>query len=208
MILFDQIRKLLDLRTRTTIEAKGLTSAAVLVLLYEKQGDIHILLTKRTDTVADHKGQISFPGGVCDKEDESLEATALREAFEEVGINPEGVEILGLLDDGLTVATSYIITPVVGALPTPPRFSISPEEVKEVIEIPLSFFQNASRQKTPSHTPGVPQSPPGYPTYHYGKHVIWGATARILDQFLSLIAPLLSNREASNSEGAHHASPQ
>ena len=195
-MLFDQIRRLLSTRARTIIETKELTPAAVLVLLYEKQGEIHILFTKRTETVADHKGQISFPGGVRDKGDESLEATALREAFEEVGIDPEGVEILGLLDDGLTIATSYVITPVVGILPTPPQFSISPKEVKEVIEIPLSFFQNASRQKTIPHTPSV-QSPPGYPTYHYGKHVIWGATARITGQFLSLLAPVLLNDEES-----------
>lgn len=195
-MLFDQIRKLLATRTRNISEAKELTPAAVLVLLYEKQGEIHIALTKRTETVADHKGQISFPGGVRDKEDESLEATALREAFEEVGIDPEGVEILGLLDDGLTIATSYIITPVVGALPAAPRFSINPEEVKEVIEIPLSFFQNASQQETTLDIPGIP-SPPGYPTYHYGEHVIWGATARIMGQFLLLLAPILSSDDES-----------
>jgi 8-oxo-dGTP pyrophosphatase MutT (NUDIX family) len=190
-MLFDQIRKLLSTRTRSTIKTRGLTPAAVLVLLYEKEGETHILFTKRTETVADHKGQISFPGGVCDKEDESLEATALREAFEEVGIEPEQVEILGALDDCLTVATSYVITPVVGIVPTPPRFSINPEEVKEVIEIPLSFFQHAVCNPPEVH------SPPGYPTYHYGKHVIWGATARIVGQFLSLLAPLLLNDEES-----------
>jgi len=123
-----------------------------------------------------------------------LEATALREAFEEVGIDSEQVEILGLLDDGLTVATSYVITPVVGVVPAPPRFSINPKEVKEVIEIPLSFFQDAPRQKTVPNAPDV-QSPPGYPTYHYGEHVIWGATARIMGQFLALLAPLLLSDE-------------
>jgi len=195
-MLFDQIRKLLSPRTRNTIETKGLTPAAVLVLLYEKQGEVHILFTKRTEMVADHKGQISFPGGVRDNEDESLEATALREAFEEVGIDRDRVEILGLLDDSLTVATSYIITPVVGVLPTPPRFSINPEEVIEVIEIPLSFFQNASQHETTLDIPGVP-SAPSYPTYHYGEHVIWGATARIMGQFLLFLAPILSNDKES-----------
>ena len=193
-MLFDQIKNLLSTRTRNTIETKGLTPAAVLVLLYEKQGKPHLVFTKRTDMVADHKGQISFPGGVRDREDESLEATALREAFEEVGIDPRRVEILGLLDDGLTVATSYIITPVVGALPEAPRFSINPEEVQEVIEIPLAFFHNASPAETIPDTSGV-LSPPGYPTYHYGEHVIWGATARIIGQFLSLLARLLLNDE-------------
>ena len=180
-----QLRKILSTRYRNKIEAKGCIPAAVLILLYEKDGIPYLLLTKRTQKVADHKGQISFPGGVRDEKDESLEVTALREAAEEVGIDINKVEILGLLDDFLTVSTNYVITPVVGISSSPLQFSINPEEVEEIIEIPLSFFQDSL--KTKSRFPDKNTIDDVYPSYRYGEHLIWGATAKILEQFLDII---------------------
>lgn len=191
-MLWDQFRKILSTRLQNKIEDKRFTPAAVLLLLYEKKGETYLLLTKRTEKVADHKGQISFPGGVRDKEDKSLEITALREASEEVGIDIENVEILGILDDCLTVETNYVITPVVGILPTLPRFRINSEEVDRIIEIPLAFFQDFFKHKPTSNFPDG-EAVAGYPEFQYGQHLIWGATARILEQFLSLLALLKEN---------------
>lgn len=185
--LSSQLRKILFSRPRNKIEDKeGLIPAAVLLLLYEKKGQIYLLFTKRTEKVANHKGQISFPGGVRDKGDESLQTTALREASEEVGIEADKVEVIGLLDDCLTVSTNYLITPVVGISSTPPQFSVSPEEVEEIIEIPLSFFQDSLKRKR--SFPDEDLINDGHPTYQYREHLIWGATARILSQFLELLA--------------------
>ena len=95
------------------------------------------------------------------------------------------MEILGLLDDFLTVSTNYVITPVVGISSSPLQFSINPEEVEEIIEIPLSFFQDSL--KTKSRFPDKKTIDDVYPSYRYGEHLIWGATAKILEQFLDII---------------------
>lgn len=185
-LLPDRYRTILASRPRKVINERGRIAAAVLLLLYERSGETCILLTKRTDKVADHKGQISFPGGVREITDQSLIATALREAFEEVGIDRKTVEVLGVLDDCRTISTHYVITPVVGYAPCPPHISISPDEVEEVIEIPLGFFKKAAQQTS---VPQLTVVPPGDLEFLYEGYVIWGATARILEQFLSLDEP-------------------
>jgi 8-oxo-dGTP pyrophosphatase MutT (NUDIX family) len=184
----DSLRPFLANRRRNEIRDPRLTPAAVLLLLYEINSTTHLLFTKRTEKVADHKGQISFPGGACDEGDESVETTALRETDEEVGVDRDTVIILGLLDDFLTVASSYVITPVVGIAPQRPQYQINCEEVAEIIEIPLLHFFD------PAHCRRVSRSPEGEPIpespeFQYGDHVIWGATARILEHFLSLLFP-------------------
>src|SRR5512135_1974120 len=99
----DQIRDILNQRKRKVIEHPSFPHAAVLVPLFEKQGHCHLLFTKRTEQVKHHKGEISFPGGVFDEGDVDLRKTALREAFEEIGLNEDDVQILGTLDDIVTV---------------------------------------------------------------------------------------------------------
>ena len=178
------IKKIIAEHPRKTIEDKSRIPAAVLILLYEKAGEVCLLFTRRTEKVASHKGQISFPGGARDHKDESWETTALREAAEEVGIIPETVEVLGLLDDCLTVSSNYVVTPVVGTTATPPQFHLNLDEVEEVIEIPLSFFQDVLRQKiSPTE-----EFAPKVLTFQYREHFIWGVTACIMKQFLSLLA--------------------
>jgi 8-oxo-dGTP pyrophosphatase MutT (NUDIX family) len=184
--MLEKLRPFLANRQRKQIEDSRLTPAAVLLLLYEINSTPHLLFTRRTEKVTDHKGQISFPGGACHEDDKSMEITALREASEEVGIDRDKVAILGLLDDFLTVASSYVITPVVGIAPARPQYRINYEEVAEIIEIPLPFLFD------PSHVRRVSLSPEGEvipesPEFHYGEHVIWGATARIMEHFLSLL---------------------
>jgi 8-oxo-dGTP pyrophosphatase MutT (NUDIX family) len=124
-----------------------------------------------------------LPGGSRETQDASLTDTALREAFEEVGVRCEDVDVLGLLDDCVTATSSFVITPVVGYLRYPPDIVINPQEVKEVIEIPLAFFQKAVQAQVVSQN-NDSQKP--YPEYSYDDYYIWGATARILQQLSAL----------------------
>ena len=110
----------------------------MLIPIYENKNGYYIVLTKRTQDVMYHKGQISFPGGAYDKDDGDLTATALREAFEEIGVRTEDVEILGNLDDQSTYTSRFVITPFVGAIPYPYKFKVSRKEVEELIEVPVS----------------------------------------------------------------------
>jgi 8-oxo-dGTP pyrophosphatase MutT (NUDIX family) len=181
----DEIRKILSARERRVMEHPSFAHAAVLVPLFKKQEECHILFTKRTDHVKYHKGEISFPGGVFDEGDLELERTALREAHEEIGLKEKDVQIIGVLDDIVTV-TEFIVTPFVGHFSYPYPFKISPIEIAEMIEVPLSslldedcfsereIFRMGRREMVYA--------------YQYKDHIIWGATARILKQFLELIS--------------------
>ncbi len=179
----DEIRKILSGRERKAIEHPSFARAAVLVPLFNKRGNCHLLFTKRTDRVKYHKGEISFPGGMMDEEDLRLEKTALREAFEEIGLKGKDVQIVGALDDIVTT-TEFIVTPFVGLFPYPYPFKTSPVEIAELIEVPLSFLLTKEnfneREITRMGRRDIVYA------YQYGKHTIWGATARILKQFLDL----------------------
>lgn len=180
----DQIQQILSSRERRVIEHPSYTRAAVLVPLFHKEGACHLLLTKRTDLVKYHKGEISFPGGMVDDGDVSLEKTALREAHEEIGLKEKDVQILGALDDIMTV-TQFIVTPFVGLFPYPYPFKTSPVEIAELIEVPLSFLLNREncqeREITRMGRREIIHA------YQFRGHTIWGATARILKQFLDLM---------------------
>ncbi len=180
----DEIIKMLSLRERRAIEHPSFAHAAVLIPLFSKEGNCHLLFTKRTDQVKYHKGEISFPGGMVDEDDLSLENTALREAFEEIGLKESDVQIIGALDDIVTV-TEFIVTPFVGLFPYPYPFKTSPVEIAELIEVSLSFLLTEEnfneREITRMGRRDIVYA------YQYGEHTIWGATARILKQFLDLI---------------------
>ncbi len=181
----DEIREVLTRRERKAIEDLSFPHAAVLVPLFKKEGNCHILFTRRTEQVKHHKGEISFPGGMFDKEDGDLRKTALREAFEEIGLNEEDVQILGVLDDIVTV-TEFIVTPFVGTFPYPYSFKVSPVECAELIEVPLSTLTDPGcfGEKEIIHSEGKRI----VEAYQYGRYSIWGATARILKQFLDLLS--------------------
>lgn len=158
------------------------TPAAVLLLLYEKNGEPHIVLTRRTNYVEHHKGETSFPGGAFDATDGDLLTTALRETEEEIGVRPEDVEVLGRLDDIVTI-TDFLVSPFVGVLASPDYpFVVNANEVAELVEVPLRHLmdeRNLERTVRPFHDRSVLIF-----TYHYGDHRVWGATARILKGFL------------------------
>ena len=176
-------------------EEKGFSSSAVLLPLFRKEGEYHVLLNKRTDLVEHHKGEICFPGGMQDPQDADHVATALREANEELGIDPRHVEVLGELDPVSTVATNIIIWPVVGFIPYPYRFTLSAAEVAETLEVPVStLFDPAALRVEPSAGRGIRYS------YLHQSHVIWGATARILTQLIVLLAQVLNKEVPWSSQ--------
>ncbi|MFB3884069.1 MAG: CoA pyrophosphatase [Thermodesulfobacteriota bacterium] len=181
----DQIRKILSSRERRVIEHPPFSHAAVLVPLFKKGEDCHLLFTKRSQEVKYHKGEISFPGGVVDEDDSELIHTALREAHEEIGLKETDVQVIGLLDDIVTI-TQFIVTPIVGLFPYPYPFKVSEAEIAELIEVPLSFLLNGNCFSESEIFRGG-RNEIVY-NYQYEHHVIWGATARILKQFLDLIS--------------------
>jgi 8-oxo-dGTP pyrophosphatase MutT (NUDIX family) len=181
----ERVKEILSRRQRHTVVRADLKPSAVLVPISERDGDCYIILTKRSEDVEHHKGQVSFPGGAYDEEDGDLETTALREAFEETGIRPGDVEILGMLDDQATLTSNFAITPFVGTIPYPYEFTVSRKEVEELIEAPVASLLDPS-----CFSPQTPDSdgklyPWGY--YRYGGHNITGITARILKQLLDLV---------------------
>lgn len=171
------------------IEHPPFSHAAVLVPLFQKEGDCHLLFTKRSEEVKYHKGEISFPGGVVDEGDRELIHTALREAYEEIGLMEGDVQIIGVLDDIVTI-TEFIVTPIVGLFPYPYPFKVSQVEIAELIEVPLASLLGEDCFSEKKIFRGG-QNEIVY-AYQYGEHIIWGATARILKQFLELMTSLKS----------------
>jgi len=158
--------------------------AGVLVLLYPRQGRIHVVLTRRTSSVAQHQAQISFPGGHQDSHESVLE-TALREAEEELNVAPSSVRILGELTPLYIPPSHYCIYPVVAATESRPDFRPSPHEVAEVLEIPLDHLLDADNVKREIwELRGLNVS---VPFYLFRGHKIWGATAMVVAELLDLI---------------------
>ena len=122
-----------SLKERSAADA---TNAGVLVLVYPRQGSWHLLLNRRSELVGHHKGEIAFPGGTLEPEDADMLACALREVWEEMGIQPADVTVLGQLDTILT-RTGFLVSPFVGTIPYPYAFTVDKREVAEVLEVPL-----------------------------------------------------------------------
>lgn len=170
-----QIVEILRHRKRQRITGENLKASAVLLPLFYDQGQYHVLFTERSDEVVFHKGQVCFPGGTQEPSDSSLVQTALREAEEEIGLEAKDIEILGELDDMLTFVTDYVISPFVAFIPYPHCLKTNGREVKRIFSVPLSFLMDEANFKLDSYA------------YEYEGHTIWGATARILRQFIGLL---------------------
>jgi len=183
----EKIRRILSQREKQTIVVTDapLAPAAVLVPIYERNDEYWILFTKRTQKVEHHKGQISFPGGAHDKVDRDLVNTALRETFEEIGVQPEHVELLGELDRIGTLTSNFLITPFVGIIPYPYEFTIATNELEELVEVPISALLDNNNYREESHVYEGRTYVASF--FEYKGKVIWGATARILKQFLDLV---------------------
>ena len=179
------VKEALAQRVAQTLADPSLTPAAVLLTLYSKDGEYCILLHKRSEQVEYHKGEISFPGGTQDKEDRDPLDTALRETEEEMGILREDVTILGELDKVAT-NSGFLIRVYVGTMYYPYPFKPSNLEIAEVLEVPIAVLQDPANRRADSRWDHG-QLTTSY-AYAYKDHLIFGATARILQQFLELLA--------------------
>ena len=185
--MLDTIRKNLAAGPREHPVSGNLTPAAVLLPLLYKDDELNILLTKRTQMVKAHKGQVSFPGGVRDAADKSFLVTALREAQEEIGLEPKDVEILGSLEPITTVSSGFLVYSFVGLIPYPYPFKINGREVAEVLMVPFNFLTDTKNWYRNSSLLNNPPFDDFFVPYF--KHLIWGATARILKIFFERVEP-------------------
>ncbi|WP_235720869.1 NUDIX hydrolase [Magnetospirillum molischianum] len=168
-------------------ESSGaLVPAAVLVPLVDHPGEMTVLLTRRTQHLAHHPGQISFPGGRLDPEDEGDPVVcALRETAEEVGLDSDRIRVLGQLDQYVT-GTGFLITPVVGLVRPPFTVIPDPFEVADVFEVPLSFILDRANHQ--HHVRVVGGQSRSFWALSWGDFLIWGATAGILVNLSEVLA--------------------
>jgi 8-oxo-dGTP pyrophosphatase MutT (NUDIX family) len=178
--LREPLRQLLSARAqanRARPMAAKTTPAAVLVPVFDLGGEAHLWLVRRPTSMRNHAGQVAFPGGKHDATDPSLEATALREAHEELGIPPSGVDVLGALDDRATI-TGFTISPWVGWLAPGVEVYPNPGEVDRAFAAPLRAFL---------------EPPSGLPPWHgwtVDGELVWGATATIVRDFVAIVREL------------------
>ena len=181
-----KLKTLLAAHRKQTIVDSSRICSAVLVPLFQDNGEYHIVFIKRTETVKTHKGQISFPGGGRESCDKDLKDTAIREAVEEIGLRARDIEVIGELDDEITTTSNYIVTPFVAIIPWPYEFKPEKAEVAEIITVPFTALLDEKNIKPAIETIEGGIVVDSY-EYHYKGKIIWGATARILQKFLEII---------------------
>ncbi|HEV7227384.1 CoA pyrophosphatase [Brevundimonas sp.] len=170
------VRSDFDLNPDMTPPGGDVVEAAVLVVLAQAAAGPEVILTRRADTLARHTGQIAFPGGRLDPGETAVEA-ALREAWEEVGLSPDDVSLLGL-GDRYRTGTGYLVTPVVAWADAPPRLTPSPAEVAEIFAVPWAHLVDpANRRRDHYELEGVRRH---FWSIDWRNRVIWGATAGMI----------------------------
>lgn len=176
----EEIRKRLAERDVRDLSATGLKQASVMMLFMNKEGQVHVLLTRRTDTLATHRGQVAFPGGRVDAGDEDRLAAAFRETEEEVGISRDKIEYLGRFDDYVSIA-GYHVFCFVGAIEYPYEYALNSNEAESSFDAPLSMFVEQAYDRYEIFNYQGNDYRVFY--YYYSNYEIWGLTARILTDF-------------------------
>lgn len=162
---------------RESVIANAKKHAAVLIGLIERKGSVNVILTKRTEALNNHSGQVAFPGGRIDDDDASPEAAALREAWEEIGLDINEVEIMGRLPDYYT-GSGYRVAPVIGFVREGADFEINPDEVDYMFEVPLAFLMDVANHTTTSRM--WKERERFFYEMPYQEHYIWGVTAGMI----------------------------
>ncbi len=165
--------------------------ASVLIPLYWYGGEWNVLFTRRSEKVNDHKGQVAFPGGAIDPDDKNAYKAALREANEEIGLEPSDAQILGRLKDYWTIS-DYIVSPIVARINWPVPLVINPVEVSRVFSIPLSFLADINNIETKIFTFPDGRETRLFSFLPYDGEIVWGITARITIRLLKVLQ-LLAN---------------
>ena len=195
----DAIAELLRQRVAWKATHPEFRQAAVLLPLSMSNAGLHLVLTKRTELVPTHKGQISFPGGGFEEGDGDLLATALREAQEEIGLRPEDVQIVGRLDDMVTVTSRHVVRPFVGIVPHRYPYRPDPFEIERLIHLPISGLLRGEpfREEIWEREGG----PVSVFFYEHDGDTVWGLTARILKQFMETVGRPLREQGLLRCEG-------
>ncbi len=178
------LRSVLSLRSHPD---KGTRIGAVLILFYPKEGLIHVPLIRRPVYKGVHSGQVAFPGGRVEEGDKNLIETALRESQEEVGINPDEIDVLGSLTPLYVPASNFMVHPVIGVTRHPPDFRLDAYEVDALLEVPLDELQDITRMGTKEIVirEGVTIQAP---FYDLQGHTVWGATAMMISELLEVLS--------------------
>lgn len=158
------------------------------MMFFERDGEPWLVFTKRTHHVQHHKGEISFPGGARDDEDQDLAATAIRETVEELGVDPSDIRIIGRLDELPTFVTGYNVTPYVAVVPEQHAYRPSDAEIDEVIELPVAELARIGRRETINRRGFNIETN----VFDTRGHYIWGFTGAVLRLFLDEVWPAVT----------------
>ncbi len=185
----EQIRKTLKTVAPAPREelANKSNAAAVLMPLFARDGELHVIYIRRSDHVASHRGQVAFPGGRVEEIDATLLDSALREAREEVGLDPATVDVLGGLPTMHTSASGIIVAPFVGVIPSDAPLRPDPSEVAEIFDVPLSALRDPRFRGDYEFKPDGRPRGSKFPAILYGGQVIWGLTLRITINLLEIL---------------------